>query len=242
MDCLKIDEGMAIYQGEALSILRRLLMDSVDAVITDPPYSTGGMTLASRQADPASKYQSSGTKKTYPPMLGDTRDQRSYLTWATMWLSECWRVARDGAPLLVFTDWRQLPTMTDAIQAAGWMWRGIVVWHKPSARPMVGEFRRDSEFIVYASKGKPTRYTRRCFPGVIQCPVNTATKVHITGKPLALMQDLMEIVKPGGTVLDPFLGGGTTAHAAMLTGRKCIGVELSPGYAQLSADRLLNID
>ena len=217
-------------------------MDSVDAVITDPPYSTGGMTLASRQADPASKYQSSGTKKTYPPMLGDTRDQRSYLTWATMWLSECWRVARDGAPLLVFTDWRQLPTMTDAIQAAGWMWRGIVVWHKPSARPMIGEFRRDSEFIVYASKGKPTRYTRRCFPGVIQCPVNTATKVHITGKPLALMQDLMEIVKPGGTVLDPFLGGGTTAHAAMLTGRKCIGVELSPGYAQLSADRLLNIN
>ena len=107
---------------------------------------------------------------------------------------------------------------------------------------MVGEFRRDSEFIVYASKGKPTRYTRRCFPGVIQCPVNTATKVHITGKPLALMQDLMEIVKPGGTVLDPFLGGGTTAHAAMLTGRKCIGVELSPEYAQLSADRLLNID
>ena len=74
MDCLKIDEGMAIYQGEALSILRRLPMDSVDAVITDPPYSTGGMTLASRQADPASKYQSSGTKKTYPPMLGDTRD------------------------------------------------------------------------------------------------------------------------------------------------------------------------
>ncbi len=217
-------------------------MDSVDAVITDPPYSTGGMTLASRQADPASKYQSSGTKKTYPPMLGDARDQRSYLTWATMRLSECWRVARDGAPLLVFTDWRQLPTMTDAIQAAGWMWRGIVVWHKPSARPMIGEFRRDSEFIVYASKGKPTHYTRRCFPGVIHCPVNTATKVHLTGKPLALVQELMEIVKPDGTVLDPFLGGGTTAHAAMLTGRKCIGVELSPEYAQLSADRLLNID
>ena len=122
------------------------------------------------------------------------------------------------------------------------MWRGIVVWHKPSARPMIGEFRRDSEFIVYASKGKPAHYTRRCFPGVIQCPVNTATKVHITGKPLALVQELMEIVKPGGTVLDPFLGGGTTAHAAMLTGRKCIGVELSPEYAQLSAYRLLNID
>ena len=79
-------------------------------------------------------------------------------------------------------------------------------------------------------------------PGVFHCPINTATKVHITGKPLALVQELMEIVKPGGTILAPFLGGGTTAHAAMLTGRKCIGVELSPGYAQLSADRLLNIN
>ena len=52
--------------------------------------------------------------------------------------------------------------MTDAIQAAGWMWRGIVVWHKPSARPMVGEFRRDSEFIVYASKGNtPAKKPRK---------------------------------------------------------------------------------
>ena len=107
---------------------------------------------------------------------------------------------------------------------------------------MLGEFRRDSEFMVYGCKGKLTRHTRQCLPGVFRYPVNTAEKIHLTSKPLALMQDLMEIVKPGGTVLDPFLGGGTTAHAAMLTGRKCIGVELSPEYAQLSADRLLNID
>ena len=72
--------------------------------------------------------------------------------------------------------------------------------------------------------------------------MNTAAKVHITGKPLPLLQELMEIVKPGGTVLDPFLGGGITAHAAMLTDRKCIGVELSPDYVKLSAERLLNID
>jgi len=242
MDCLNIDENTMILQGEALSILQKMPADSVDAVITDPPYSTGGMTLASKQISPAQKYQNSGTKKIYPAMLGDTRDQRSYIFWATLWLSECWRVTRAGSPLLVFTDWRQLPSLTDAVQAAGFLWRGVVVWHKPSARPMVGEFRRDSEFIVYGSKGKPHSHTRKCFPGVIKCPVNTAAKVHITGKPLPLLQELMEIVKPGGTVLDPFLGGGTTAHAAMLTGRKCIGVELSPDYAKLSAERLLNID
>ena len=56
--------------------------------------------------------------------------------WATLWLSECWRLAKPGAPALVFSDWRQLPAMTDAVQAAGFEWRGIVVWHKPNARPM----------------------------------------------------------------------------------------------------------
>lgn len=233
------DQWLILYQGDALACLRDLPSESVDAVITDPPYSTGGISLASKQQDPAKKYQQAGTKKTYPVMLGDARDQRSFTYWATLWLSECWRVAREGSPLLVFTDWRQLPSLTDAVQAAGWLWRGVVVWHKPSARPMIGEFRREAEFLVYGSKGKPHIHTRQCFPGVFRHAVNTAAKVHITGKPLALLQDLMGIVAEGGTVLDPFLGGGTTAHAAMLTGRKCIGVELSPDYAQLSAQRLL---
>ena len=71
----------------------------VDAVITDPPYSSGGLMLSARQADPAVKYQNTGTVKTYPPIFGDNRDQRSFIMWATLWLAECWRVARDGSPL-----------------------------------------------------------------------------------------------------------------------------------------------
>lgn len=229
---------VTIYQGNTLTVLPALPDDSVDAVITDPPYSSGAATLSGKQTEPASKYQQTGTKRTYPPMLGDAKDQRSFTWWATQWLCECWRVARDGSPLLVFTDWRQLPSITDAVQAAGWMWRGLVVWHKPSARPMLGEFRRDSEFIIYGCKGRLQRHTRQCLPGVFRYPVNAAEKVHLTSKPLSLIQELMSIVPEGGTVLDPFLGGGTTALAARATGRKCIGVELSPKYAKLAADRV----
>lgn len=230
--------SVSLYQGDALRVLPTLTAESVDAVVTDPPYSSGGWTLASKQVDPRQKYQNSGTKRQFPPMLGDGRDQRSFTLWATMWLSECWRLTKPGGVLLVFTDWRQLPTMTDAVQAAGWLWRGIVVWHKPSARPMLGEFRRDSEFIVYGSKGKPDIQSRRCFPGVISCPVNAAAKAHITGKPVALLQELMGVVRPGGVVLDPFLGGGTTAAAAKATGRTCVGCELSPEYAAITRERI----
>ena len=52
------------------------------------------------------------------------------------------------------------------------------------------------------------------------------------------MKELMTIAPAGGTVLDPFLGGGTTALAALATGRKCIGIELSPEYAQIAAERV----
>ena len=115
------DAATTLFRGDALGILRNLQDDSVDAVLTDPPYSSGGMTLSARQADPRVKYQHTRTVKTYPPMLGDNRDQRAFTFWATLWLTECWRTAREGSPLLLFTDWRQLPAMTDAVQSAGWL-------------------------------------------------------------------------------------------------------------------------
>ena len=123
-DCLS--DGVTLYHGDALGILATLPDAAMDAVLTDPPYSSGGVTLEARQADPAQKYQHSGTKRRYPPMLGDAKDQRSWSMWCTLWLGECWRIAREGSPLMVFTDWRQLPALTDAVQAAGWAWRGIV--------------------------------------------------------------------------------------------------------------------
>ena len=118
-------DRVTVYQGDALAILDTLPAGSVDAVLTDPPYSSGGITLTARQSDPVNKYQQSGTRRQYPPMLGDAKDQRSWTHWCMLWLAECWRVSRDGAPLMVFTDWRQLPALTDAVQGAGWRWLAL---------------------------------------------------------------------------------------------------------------------
>ena len=73
------DSAVTLYHGDAWQILRDLPADYVDAVITDPPYSTGAATLAGKQAPPADKYQRTGTKKQYPEMVGDGKDQRSFL-------------------------------------------------------------------------------------------------------------------------------------------------------------------
>jgi len=227
-----------LYQGDALAILTTLPDESVDAVLTDPPYSSGGLYVTARRADPAKKYQNSGTIKSYPAMLGDAKDQRSFGFWASLWLSACWRIAKPGTRCMIFSDWRQLPTMTDAVQAAGWEWRGIVVWHKPSARPMLGEYRRDAEFVIHGLKKPFSRTSKICLPGVFTHPVNNAAKVHLTSKPVELVKSLLTITPEGGTVLDPFFGGGTTGIACMETGRHFIGVELSREYVELAAKRI----
>lgn len=234
----QLSERVSIYRGDSITVLRDIPSDSADAVVTDPPYSSGGTSSSARKADPAHKYQQTGTLRAYPAMLGDNKDQRSFLAWAALWLSECWRIARDGAPLLVFSDWRQLPVTSDAIQVAGWTWRGVAVWDKPSARPMRGQFRNQVEYVLVASKGRFERSTDRCLPGVFQHRVASCRKLHLTGKPEALMRELLEISKPGGVVLDPFMGSGTTGVACLATGRQFVGVELSREYFEIAAARL----
>lgn len=231
-------EQATLFQGDALAILRTLPTASVDTVLTDPPYSSGGRTMGARQADSRKKYQQSSAKRVYPAMLGDNRDQRSFTLWAALWLSECWRTAREGARLAVFTDWRQLPAMTDALQAAGWLWRGIVTWHKPSARPSIGDFKRDAEFVLIGSKGKPTPHTKACPAGVYRHNVCASRKIHLTEKPVALLEDLLAVTAPGGLVLDPFAGSGSAGEASLRTGRRYLGIELSPEYATLATERL----
>lgn len=122
-----------IIRGEALEVLRTLPSTSVDAVITDPPYSSGGMFRSDRNRSTTEKYQTTGTSKTYNDFPGDSRDQRSFLLWSTWWLTECYRIVKDGGVCGVFTDWRQLPTVTDAVQVSGFVWRGIGVWDKAEA-------------------------------------------------------------------------------------------------------------
>lgn len=236
-------EQTTLYKGDSLSILRALPTASVDVVVTDPPYSSGGFTRADRSEGTTAKYTITGTERKFPEFFGDNRDQRSFVLWCSLWLAECFRVTKPGGYLLCFTDWRQLPCVTDAVQAGGWIWRGIAVWDKTEGtRPQMGWFRAQAEYVITASHGpmgkEQDRPVRVCLPGVFRENVKSAEKEHTTAKPLALMQRLLEVVPPGGVVLDPFAGSGTTLLAAKNLGMRAIGCEMSEEYCEVIQKRL----
>ncbi len=235
---VSLSERVTLFHGEALAVLATLPEASVDAVLTDPPYSSGGLTPSERQCEPEQKYRSPTFKRSFPAMLGDVKDQHSWTRWCTFWLVECWRIAQAGAPLMVFTDWRQLPALSDALQGAGWIWRGIVVWDKRVGRPMPGRFRPQCEYILFASKGRLAAPSRTCLPGMYSHILNHAAKLHLTGKPVPLLEDLLAVTRPGATVLDPFMGAASVGEACVATGRSYIGIELSPEYFEVSRARL----
>ncbi|KFB90848.1 DNA methylase, partial [Trabulsiella guamensis ATCC 49490] len=126
------------------------------------------------------------------------------------------------------SDWRQLPVMTDVIQAGGVLWRGIVVWDKTaSARaPHTGYFRHQAEYIVWGSTGMLEKVPGGPFPGVITERVKPAEKLHMTGKPVRVMDELVRPLADNARVLDPFMGSGTTALPVLARGGSFTGIEL----------------
>ena len=225
-----------IYHGDSLAILPRL--PRVHAVITDPPYSSGGAMRGDRMAAPGSKYLQSDSKqaKYLPQFAGDNRDQRAYLAWCGVWLGMCLDLAAPGCAICCFSDWRQLPTTTDALQVGGWVWRGILPWVKPNPRPVAGRFMGGAEFVAWGSAG-PMRDTGPCLPGHFNMNPDR-DREHVTQKPVVLMQGLCEVAEVGGVVLDPFMGSGTTGVGALLGGRRFIGIERTEEYCAIAARRL----
>lgn len=232
-----------LHQSEALSFLLTLPDASVDAIITDPPYSSGGLHMAQRQQSPVKKYVQTGTQREHRSFSGDNRDQRSWTLWMTLWLTEALRVAKPGSPVVLFTDWRQLPSTTDALQAAGATWRGIVPWLKPAGRPSgPGRFRNGAEYAVWGSNGDmPPREEVGYLPGYHVESIRQKDKHHVTGKPTDLMRTIVRVCPTGGVILDPFAGSGTTGVAALLEGRDFIGVELDGVNCEIARCRMEDV-
>lgn len=220
--------------GDTLTLLNGVDTESVDGVVTDCPYSSGGTVAKRPRGDSASKYIRAESRNV---MLGgfdgDSRDQRSWAYWCALWYSELLRTAKPGALCFSFTDWRQLPSTTDALQAGGWVWRGIVPWDKTaSARPALGRPRTQCEYIVWGTKGEHKPWEGAPTIAGFYRARHPANREHPTQKPLNVIMKLVSIIPPGGLVIDPFCGSGTTGVAAIRTGRRALLFESNKAIAK----------
>lgn len=229
-----------LHHGDALAWLATLADNSVDAVITDPPYSSGGMMRGDRAgSNTREKYTDAKRASTLPDFSGDNRDQRAWAYWMTLWLGEALRVTKPGGVVALFTDWRQLPACSDSLQAGGWVWRGVVPWIKPDSRPQLGRFTQNAEFVAWGSNG-PMPIEGECLPGyyLARAPRANEGRIHITQKPVDVLRSIVRIAPLGGLVIDPFAGSGTTGVACLHEGRRFAGCEMNPEVYETAVHRM----
>ena len=231
-------ENWRILHGDTLKLVKGFQPGIFDAVITDLPYASGGTKQNERNRTTNQKYSSMKAENALPDFDGDNKDQRSWTHWMAEWLYDVRKACKRGAPICLFIDWRQYPSITDALQWAGWIWRGTAVWDKGNSRPQKGRFRQQAEYIVWGSNGPmPINRPVSCLPGVFRYG-NPQNRIHVTEKPLQLMKDVIQICEPGGLILDPFAGAGTTILAAAESGFQAVGIEVTDAYYKLGSDRV----
>ena len=107
-------ENWRILHGDTLKLVKGFQPGIFDAVITDPPYASGGTKQNERNRTTNQKYSSMKAENALPDFDGDNKDQRSWTHWMAEWLYDVRKACKRGAPICLFIDWRQYPSITDA--------------------------------------------------------------------------------------------------------------------------------
>ena len=126
--------------------------------------------------------------------------------------------------------------MMDTLELASWKLVNIICWDKGHFGTGAG-YRSQSEYILVFSKGLPNTFNLRNVANVIKA--KRENKLHPHQKPLELIEIFVKnSTKEGDTILDPFIGCGTTALASRRNNRKYIGYELSKEYVEIANQQL----
>lgn len=214
------DERVTLYHGDALTVLRELPSASVDAVVTDPPYKL------------SQEY-------------GATTDPDNLLAVSSLWpvAPEVYRVAKPGAVCAMFYDTRILPLALETMRNAGWKYlRALTLYRRWGQASLMTGWMSTSDFVlIFAKPGAKHRFHGKPMHDVyVRDKAEPVSFGHPAQKPLEHTRHIVSNVCPvDGIVLDPYTGSGTTAEAALLEGRRFIGVEMVEHYAQVAQRRIL---
>ena len=113
-------ENWKILHGDTLKLVKAFQPGIFDAVITDPPYASGGTKQNERNRTTNQKYSSMSAANALPDFDGDNKDQRSWTHWMAEWLYDVRKACKKGAPICLFIDWRQYPSCP--LQCIGNRW------------------------------------------------------------------------------------------------------------------------
>ena len=230
--------------------MKKLKDNSIDCVITDPPFniSERGKDIQRKCLSSKMHKRNSNIKKNFGEW--DIMKEKDFKQFTEEWFKECARVLKKKGWCFIFFSKERIGYFTNPLSGLfiknGFKTRTIISWHKtnpvPSFRKM--NFLSSCEFCIVGSKGEgriPNFLMQKEMHNFFETPNKSSygkTK-HPTEKPLQLIEWLIKIgSNENDIILDPFLGSGTTAIACLKLNRKFIGIEKEEEYIKIAEKRL----
>ena len=227
-----MEKRVTIYHDDVLNIMKTMDDNSVDLVVTDPPYKVTARGNAGNSGGMMQKKLSmQGKIFSY----NDIKPQD--------YIPELYRILKEGSHCYIMTNHVNLHEMLDVARESGFHFIKSLIWNK--GNKIMGRFYMSQfEYILFFRKGKAKQINHCGTADILNVP-NKKQKgedgknLHDTDMQVELMKILIaNSSQENDIIFEPFLGIGATAVASLELNRRCVGVEIDPTYFNISKQRI----
>lgn len=246
-----------VILGDCVEAMNALPAGSVDVVFADPPYN---LCLGGELHRPDNS-RVDGVDDAWDRF----DDRAAYDRFTLGWLTAARRVLKESGTIWVIGSYHNIYRVGSALQDLDFWLLNDIVWRKSNPMPNFRgtRFTNAHETLLWCSKAKDARYTFNyeamkalndgtqmrsdwtlpLCTGQERLKTDGGDKLHPTQKPAGLLyRVILASSQPGDVILDPFFGTGTTGAVAKALGRRWLGIEQDPGYAEAATSRIAEVE
>ena len=219
-------EDIKLYCDDCLNIMKQIDNESIDLIVTDPPYLIKYKT----------NYRKNKDHDFCSEILNDDNEQL-----IIDYIRECYRILKNNTAMYMFCNCDKVDFFKRELENAGFKIKNMIIWVKNNwtAGDLKAQFGKQYEIIFLVNKG------RKCFNGKRITDVwmfdriSGKKQLHQNQKPVDLLkQCILKHSDENDIIFDGFMGSGSTGVACIETNRKFIGVELDKKYFEIAKERI----
>ncbi|MDF2941243.1 MAG: methylase [Herbinix sp.] len=241
-----MDNDMILIKGNCIEIMKNIKDNSVDLIVTDPPYNLGNFMRG----------RATNLKQMRDNFFGSAGwDDLDYIDWANhmdLFFEESQRILKMNGSMIMFMSLIKIETIISLAEKNGFYYKTTGVWHKtnPMPRNMNLHFINSIEgWVYFTSKTRTGTFNNELLAihDFVESSVTPKSEKkyggHPTQKPEVIIQRFVELLSnPGDVVMDPFMGSGTTGVVSKRCGRSFYGIELQDDYFDIALKRIADVN
>lgn len=238
-------QNFSLLNGDCIEKMKKIQSSTIDLIITDPPYNLGKF-MADRDTNLGKM------RDNFFGVAGwDDLDYKEWKKSMNKFFHQAARVIKDGGSMIVFMSIIKVETLINIAQKNGFYYKTTGIWHKsnPMPRNMNLYFVNSTEswvYFTYRARTGTFNNSGKVLHDFIETSVTPQGErkygKHPTQKPEQLMEHFVTILSDeDDTILDPFMGSGSTGVVAVRNNRKFIGIELDDKYFYIAQSRIQEV-